>query len=371
MKLKPAQLGSAAEMPQPGFLYRAARFLTRLYLQAGSHRPRLWNPDLLASTGPVLLFLPRGARLADLMALVAVVPRPIDWEGVVDEEGKRGNLFLRLMYRASGLVSPKGRDPERMLEECSATLRSGRLAAVPLEAESDPSPPRAFSPRQVEDMLLNLDSQTLFQVDVKLLAVHIFHPRRSAGEKELSLHFTAPQSTAELLWAVRGRPRPEHGTLGNVLEQMLTENPFSLRKDQVLLFLEDLEKVLKTDFQERWNSRTDGKQPPEDFRLSGFLVRWGEFARKHTPERLLALAETLEEYQRRGQQLALRRYKLEIDGRWLLRGPRRWRIRRREKSLRKSRRALLTEINQVRDDYRAKLDGVIEPPLSSPIKTQG
>ena len=359
MEGKSAQLRTTVATHPPTFLYRAARFLTRLYLRTGSRRPRLWNPALLPSTGPVLLFLPRGTTLEDLMALVAVIPRPICWEGVVNKGGKRANLFLRLMYRASGLVSSRSRDPQGLLAECSAILRSGSLATIPMEAESDPRPPQTFSPRRVENMLWNLASQSNFRVDIKLLAIHIFHPRRSAGEKELSLHFTAPQSTAELLSGVRGKQGPEHSPLGNVLEQMLTENPFSFRKDRVSLFLEDLEKILKTDLQEWRDSQTDWKQQPEDFKLSGFLVQWGEFARKYTPEQLLGLAETLEKYKRRGQQLAICRYKLETAGRWFLRGPRRWRIRRREKFLRESRRALLAEINQVRDDYRVKLDEVI------------
>lgn len=290
----------------------------------------------------------------DVLLLAAELPRVVRWVGALKTENHRGNVFLRLLSRFLGLRGNQTRVEDREADflRISTELRAKGLVALPVEIGPDAEANRSFSSRTVAEWIWRLGSQSNFRPEIKLLVVHLSHPNPGQRGKEVWLHFTPAVSARDLLLASRNQSGgPPVDTLIAVMEQILTQNPFFLREDQVEIFLEDLETVVKIDRREEWSELPEWKQQPEDFDLSRLLVRWTHYARQHAPDRLWALSESLARFRRHSQQLSLRQLKLETGRRWLAWGPRRWRLHRLQEQLREERKALLAEINRARDEY--------------------
>ena len=356
-------------------LYRTGRSLLRLFLASSVHRSRILNPGLVPESGPVIVAFSQPPSPTDVLLLAAALPRVVRWVGTLKTDTHPMNVFLRLLSRILGLRRDKTRvdDHEAAFLRISTELRAGGLVALPVEIGPDAEANRSFSSRTVAEWIWRLVSQRNFRPEVKLLVLHLSHPNPGQRQKEAWLHFTPAVSARDLLLAPRDQSGPPPvQPLVAVMEQILAQNPFFLREDQIAVFLEDLETVVKTDMREEWSELPDWKQRPEDFDLSRFLVRWAHYARQHTPDRLLALSESLVRYRRHSQELALRRLKLETGSRWLAWGPLRWRLRRLQEQLREERKSLLAEIGQAREDFQnlqlsRPSDGSPSPPVSAPM----
>ncbi len=348
-----------------------ARSLLRLLFRASVRRARILNPGLVPESGPVIVAFSQPPSPNDILLLAAELPRVVRWVGAMETENHRRNLFLRLLSRILGLRGNKTRVEDREADflRISTELRAKGLVALPVEIGPDAESNRSFSSRTVAEWIWRLVSQSNFRPEVKLLVVHLSHPNPGKGDKEAWLHFTPAVSTRDLLLASRHQSGgPPVQTLVAVIEQILAQNPFFLREDQVGIFLEDLETVVKIDMKEEWSELPDWKQQPEDFDLSRLLVRWTHYARQHAPDRLLALSESLVRFRRRSQQLALRQLKLETGSRWLAWGPRRWRLRHLQEQLREERKRLLAEIDRARDEYlKMRLSSSTQKSPSPPV----
>ena len=339
--------------PKAGFFYRRVCSVLRYYFRRRSPKLRILNPGFIPPQGPVLILLSAPASLRDVLALASSTPRRLQWAEMTRKEAAPSGAFVRFFYRALGLRPLEKSDPEVMVTECSALLRADGLVVLPVDIDTDTedNSRETLSLRNVEELLWKVESQSNFQLGVHLQAAHFFHPRTRDGNKEVWLHFGHGESSQDLL----ASPETEEGrppaSVRPALAEMLRRNPFCLREEQVDLFLQDLESLIKTDLGDHWSGRVEWQQQPENFELSRVLVRWTRAARNRAPEHLLYLAEAMDHYREKAQQLALRRFKLETGNRFLAWGPRRWSTARFRKRVLEERRALLAEIDRTREQH--------------------
>ena len=341
--------------PQAGFFYHRVCSLLRYYFRRRSPKLRILNPGFIPPLGPTLVLLSTTASLRDVLALASSTSRRLQWAEMTRKEAAESGAFVRLFYRALGLRPLEKSDPEVMVTECSAILRADGWVVLPvnfdIDVEAEDNSGETLTLRNVEELLWKVESQANFQLGVHILAAHFFQPRTQDRKKEVWLHFGHGDSSQKLL----ASPEKEEGrppaSVRPALAEMLRGNPFCLREEQVDLFLQDLEALIKTDLKDQWSGREDWKQQPEHFELSRVLVRWTQAARNQAPEHLLYLAEALDRYREKAQQLALRRFRLETGNRLLAWGPRRWSTARFRKQVLEERRALLAEIDRTREQH--------------------
>src|SRR5208282_765744 len=103
----------------------------------------------------------------------------------------------------------------------------------------------------------------------------------------------------------------EPPALVTAIESRFQDNAFQLRPADLEYFLTDLEEVLRTGLQEDWASRPDWKQDAEGFVLSRLVMEWVKQTNYLSPERLVTLRKSLDDYRHLQRQCALRQLEVE------------------------------------------------------------
>jgi hypothetical protein len=251
----------------------------------------------------------------EALILVAAFERPIHC--VLPKASVRGPL-TRLLARSLGIIFWKDeRTPAERDLRAESKVLAGRGTLV-MFADRSPAPQGACDTAvsTAASVLWEAESQ-LSGLQVTIHAVHLF------------LAVPPSKSRESLIYVDSALARPpgldddELQALDSALGARFRENVFQLRPPDLEYFLGDLEELLRAGLQEDWRSRPNWKQEAEGFGLGRFVAEWVRQANYMHPGRLVSLRESLDEYRRLQQQIALRQLEVEAADSWLHSGLRR------------------------------------------------
>jgi hypothetical protein len=251
----------------------------------------------------------------EALILVAAFERPIYC--VLPEASVRGP-FARLVARSLGIIvwEDESASAEKDLRAASKVLASG--GTLLMFADRGPAPQDACD--AVASTAVSVVSEAESQLaglQVTIHPVHLFLPVPPSKSRESLIYVDSPLA----------RPA-DHGddevlALDSTLETRFRENAFQLPPPDLGYFLGDLEEVLRASLQDDWGARPNWKQDAEGFVLSRLVAEWARQANYLQPGRLVTLRESLDNYRRLQQQIALRQLEVEAAGSWLHSGLRR------------------------------------------------
>ena len=251
----------------------------------------------------------------EALILVAAFERPIH---CVLPKASVGGPLARLLARSLGIIfwEDERTSAERDLRAASKVLASG--GTLVMFADRSPASQGA------SDAVASTAASVVWEAESQLSGLHVtIHPIH------LFLPVSPPKSRESLIYVDSALARPAgHGddevqALASALEARFRENAFQLRPPDLEYFLGDLEGVLRAALQEDWWSRPNWKQDAEGFGLSRLVAEWVKQANYMHPGRLVTLRESLDNYRRLQQQIALRQLEVEAAGSWLHSGLRR------------------------------------------------
>ncbi len=293
--------------------YRLARALGGFWLRLSHGRLRLLRGETLPSTGPVLLVLNGAPNFRHLLALVAVVGRPIRF--VLDEDAGQG--FLRNRAAEALEVIVREKDPSR--EESAMTAAREALAngeAVAIFAQAEIARSEALSPSCVRVAKLAVEAETGRQnaPELNVFPLVVLDLSGAQDNADLLMYVGAPLHVREALLGGAGDASIRR--LAGELEDRLADNPFRLQEPDVKFFLADLETILRADLAEDWAARPNWKQTADGFDISRFIVECIEQLNVLDPACLIRLRVGLERYREAFRLWSLRQAEVEASGAW-------------------------------------------------------
>ena len=229
-----------------------------------------------------------------------------------------GGPLARRLARSLGIIfwEDERTSAERDLRAAGKVLASGRTLVMFAD--------RRPASRGACDAVAFTAASVVWEAESQLSGLHVtIHP------VHLFLPVSPSKSRESLIYVDSALARPAgHGddemqALDSALEARFRENAFQLRPPDLEYFLGDLEGVLRAGLQEDWWSRPNWKQDAEGFGLSRLVAEWAKQANYMDPGRLITLRESLDNYRRLQQQIALRQLEVEATGSGLHSGLRR------------------------------------------------
>jgi hypothetical protein len=251
----------------------------------------------------------------EALILVAAFERPIH---CVLPKASAGGALARLVARSLGIIlwEDEKTSAEKDMQAASEVLASG--GTLVMFADRSPASQGACDAVASTPVSVVWEAESqLAGLQVTIYPVHLFLPVPPSKSCESLIYVDSPLARAA-----------DHGddevlALDSALEARFRENAFQLRPPDLGYFLGDLEEVLQAGLQDDWGARPNWKQDAEGFVLSRLVAEWAKQANYLQPGRLVTLRESLDNYRRLQQQIALRQLEVEAAGSWLHSGLRR------------------------------------------------
>jgi hypothetical protein len=273
--------------------YRIVRWLLRIWFAAVFRKVRLLGADDEARTGATVLLVAHPPRLLDTLLLVASFDRQLHCLINPETVGRFTRQFLVWTLGMIADTSGTEADSRAWVETCQELLGAGEavvIAANP-QANSGAPPERLMA---VARMALEVESRPPVGAESAILPVHLLIP--FARFNEALIHFGEPVYPRDFLAPAAGAPDRRVFELAAELGRAGEENPFALRKHDLVQVLIDLTEILRSGLADDWAARTNWKQTVEGFALSRFVAEWAEQTNRLDPDKLVTLREDLDAY---------------------------------------------------------------------------
>jgi hypothetical protein len=284
-------LSSVAEMPdQSSALYRFLRALVRAWFSFFSGTIRLLNSEVLPSSGAAILVVDHPANWREVLLVVAVFPRPV--RCLINQELIQG-WWRWGLARGLGMIpyAPGAEAWAPIAETCCGFLSYGELVAVFEHTQTGEPDTHA---RRVAKLAFAAEARHSGQPGVSLFPVHLLVPQVGSRVTETLVHADEPLFARDYFSPGISEQPGRLETLAAELERQGREHVFRPRREAVERFLDGLEATLKSELEDTWSSRPDGKQSVDGFRLDSNVSHWVEKASTSRPEQIIALQDLLD-----------------------------------------------------------------------------
>ena len=306
-------MSSTAETPdQASAGYRFLRALVRIWFSFFSGTIRLLNLEVLPSSGAAILVVDHPADWREVLLVVAVFPRPV--RCLINQELLRG-WWRRSLARGLGMIPCAGGGEAwaPIVETCCESL--GRRELVVVFEDTQTSELDTYA-RRVAKLAFAAEARHSGQLGVSLFPVHLLMPQARSQVTETLIHVDEPLFARDYFSPKISEQPGRLETLAAELVRRGQEHVFRPRREAVERLLDGLEVALKSDLEDAWSPRPEGKQKVDGFRLDSNVSHWVEKACTSSPGHIIALLELLERCREDRRRWVLSRLEVEA-GSWL------------------------------------------------------
>ena len=306
-------MSSAADTPdQASAGYGFLRALVRLWFSLSAGTIRLLNLEVLPSASAAIVMVDHPANWREVLLLVAAFPRPV--RCLINQALLR-SWWRRGLARGLGMI-PYAPGPDAWASITEAGCESlGQSELLVVFEDSTTSEVDTYA-RRVAKLAFEAEARQSVLLGLSLFPVHMLVPQAGSRMSETLVRVDEPLLVRDYYLPKKSEQPGQLELLAAELERRGREHVFRPRREAVEHVLDGLESALKSDLEDAWASRPDGKQTVDGFRLDANVCRWVEKACASSPGQFIALQVLLE-----GCRLDRRRWaqsRLELEaGPWL------------------------------------------------------
>ncbi|MGH9407427.1 MAG: 1-acyl-sn-glycerol-3-phosphate acyltransferase [Terriglobia bacterium] len=292
-------------------LYRFLCAFLRFWFSHIFRRLRVLEPERLPRSGPVLLVVNHPAGFVEALIVIAGLNRRIHC--LLDRSLLRGP-FERIMARLLGMIpyNFEGEDWPAIFDSVSRLF--SREEAVLVFARRAVETGR-YAP-EAATVAIEAEDYLAREAPLPVIPVHLFIPAPPSGAGEILIYIGPSLSPADAPWTREPDLDQSIRLLDEQIGKACCENPFRLQPEQVGQFISGLESLMREELADEWSQRPNWKQRVEDFDISPFFVRLAHQLNYGHPGRLVAVNESLRNYEERKRRDALHALRVETAGPW-------------------------------------------------------
>jgi len=292
--------------------YRFLRGVVRMWFSFFAGTIRLLNLEVLPSSGAAILVVDHPANWREVLLVVAAFPRPV--RCLVNEGLLRGWWRRGLARRLGMIPYAPGTEAWAPITEAGCESLGHRELVVAFE-DTQSSELDTYA-RRAAKLAFAAEARHSGQLGVGLFPVHLLMPQAGSRITETLVYADEPLFAREYFSPRISEQPGRLETLAAELERRAHEHVFRPRREAVERFLDGLEAALKSDLEDAWSSRPEGKQKVDGFRLDANVSHWVEKACTSSPGQIIALQDLLDRCREDRRRWSLSRLEVEA-GPWL------------------------------------------------------
>ncbi len=296
--------------------YRFWRSVVRFWFALSSHKVRLLNAAKAEEETPAVFAISHPASFREALILITAFEREIHC--LVERRTIQGRLREFLATRLGMIPYDESEEGWASAHAACSFVLSGGGAVTVFASKPVADIGRGHSGSQIAARVLQeAESRESGSLRVSLFPLHVLQPPEGSRSRESLVYVGSPVGSKVPAGAQGEAAAPDAGALTRAIEARFQDNAFRLQPEDMELFLQDLEELLRLDLAEQWSSRPRWKQDAEGFKLSSLVGKWAEQVNILDPGRLISIRESLEACREMRRRSSLHRLEVEAAGTWL------------------------------------------------------